>query len=39
MLEDEYDSTRSRQIDRALLLAALVSFCFGCTAMLAGLIR
>ncbi len=39
MLQDDFDSTRNRMIDRALLTAALVSFCFGLTAMLAGLLR
>lgn len=39
MLQDDFDSTRNRMVDRALLAAALVSFCFGLTAMLAGLLR
>lgn len=39
MIQDDWNETRGRLIDRALLAAALVSFCFGLTAMLAGLLR
>lgn len=39
MLQDDFDGSRKRMIDRALHAAALVSFCFGLTVMLAGLFR
>jgi hypothetical protein len=39
MLQDDLDDTRARRIDRALLAAAMISLCFGLTAMMAGLLR
>jgi hypothetical protein len=39
MLQDETQGSRARLIDRALLAAAFISFCFGLTAMMAGLLR
>jgi hypothetical protein len=39
MLQDDMERSRTRVIDRALLTAALISFCFGLTAMMAGLLR
>jgi hypothetical protein len=39
MLQDDVEDTRARRIDRALLAAALISFCFGLTAMMAGVLR
>ena len=39
MLQDETRESRGRTIDRALLAAAFVSFCFGLVAMMAGLLR
>ncbi len=39
MLHDDIERHRDAAIDRALLWAAFVSFCFGLTAMMAGLLR
>jgi len=39
MHQDETEGSRARVIDRALLAAAFISFCFGLTAMMAGLLR
>lgn len=39
MLQDDVESSRARAIDRALLAAALISLCFGLTAMMAGLLQ
>lgn len=39
MFQNETDGPRARLIDRALLTAAFISFCFGITAMMAGLLR
>jgi hypothetical protein len=39
MLQHETQGPRSRAIDRALLAAAFISFCFGLLSMLAGLLR
>ena len=39
MLHDDIGRSRHTAIDRALLWAAFVSFCFGLTAMMAGLLR
>jgi hypothetical protein len=39
MLRDDIEGSRARSIDRALLAAAFISFCFGLIAMMAGLLR